>query len=878
MTQRRWVALSTVILFGAFALRLWNLGSQSLWHDEAWSIYSAYHPFQIGDPNTPMLFHDLLAAWMLLVGDGVWALRFWSLILGVLLVAVAAAITRRWFGPRAAIIASILVAISPSLWVFSQELRPYIAVPLLTLGLLVAADAVLRARGPVPRQIWLWLIVIEAVFLYTHNLSVPVVAWLNVTVLVVLAFRREWRRILTWLLIQAGLFVLYLPWLVTQQPTGTPLNTPPAIALALPWDIWQSYFTGVKAMLGADRDLMALTAAVGILALGALIAVVMYRRTGRTLLVMSQVILVPVFEVIIISAAHIDFHPRYFVASIPATLMLLAVGLDTLRRKRLLAPLALAGAVLIAVGTTARMITVMYSSPVYQHDDFRSIAQRYAQLGPDDAIIIPYGWDPTVDYYSRKLNFKARIIGIPLHSDAQTIVEQLQAALWDRLTPRAELLTWYQLPADVRGAYPCLLGATGTLSESLTVSGLKSDTYTGFLPPRVATSDAAADYQQVRLTGLDQVGRTGDRTCLITHWLLPQQTSENWRLTLRALNPLEATIAQADTDLLNRNELPTSLWKAGQAETAFSLLNLPDAAPPDSYRVMAGVYSDQTPNGLDALEDGRAVGRQVTIGAVKRWFAYAATAQPTAADLDLGDGLYLHQKDLTAGPLQSGQRLRLSFEWWQAGDVHSLKARRVLVSLEGQDWRVSTQVPVLPAAKDLTWDMLTVPANAQGKAMLKVTTPDNRSTPVADYEIQHVDRVFAEPVVQTRLDGADFTGVGSLVGFTVSVARMNRQEWRYVTLLWRADDASSTAYTVFVHLLDDKGQLVAQNDSQPAGGSRPTTTWVKGEYLFDNHDLGFQSQNYSSPLTIEVGLYDATTGKRVSLSNGSDRIVLPGEF
>ena len=67
------------------------------------------------------------------------------------------------------------------------------------------------------------------------------------------------------------------------------------------------------------------------------------------------------------------------------------------------------------------MTGVMYSSPIYQHDDFRGVAQHYAQLGPDDALIIPYGWEPTLDYYSRKMNFRARFVNIPLHADAVAI-------------------------------------------------------------------------------------------------------------------------------------------------------------------------------------------------------------------------------------------------------------------------------------------------------------------------------------------------------------------------------------------------------------------------------------------------------------------------
>ena len=47
-TGIRWntLWLCAIILFGAFVVRLWNLGTQSLWHDEAWSVMSAYQPLR----------------------------------------------------------------------------------------------------------------------------------------------------------------------------------------------------------------------------------------------------------------------------------------------------------------------------------------------------------------------------------------------------------------------------------------------------------------------------------------------------------------------------------------------------------------------------------------------------------------------------------------------------------------------------------------------------------------------------------------------------------------------------------------------------------------------------------------------------------------
>src|SRR5260221_9091331 len=97
-TNKRWLAAITIILFGAFAFRLWRLGTQSLWHDEAWSLMSSYQPLSPIDPNYPPLYTLLLGIWMRLVGDRVWGVRDFSLLVGTATVAALALVMRGLVG------------------------------------------------------------------------------------------------------------------------------------------------------------------------------------------------------------------------------------------------------------------------------------------------------------------------------------------------------------------------------------------------------------------------------------------------------------------------------------------------------------------------------------------------------------------------------------------------------------------------------------------------------------------------------------------------------------------------------------------------------------------------------------------------------------
>jgi 4-amino-4-deoxy-L-arabinose transferase-like glycosyltransferase len=564
--DRRWLALILVVIFRAFLLRLWDLRRKASGMTKAGRSCSLQPLVQL-DPNYPPFYTFWLGLWIQVAGDAVWTMRFWSLLVGVVTVALVARIARGWFGARAGLLAALFVAATPILWVYSQEIRSVIAMPLLAVALLAAVEAFLsHPKGePISRRVWLWLPLIEIISLYTQNLGVPLVAWLNATVLAALAFRRDWPRLVRWLAVQVGLFVLYLPWLLTQRPTGTPLNTPPPLSLSLPWDIWQSYFTGIKAMLGANRLLMALTALFGAVGLLAVIVALLRWRSRPAWLAFSQLLLLPVFQYGIIRAANVDFHPRYFILAVPATLILMAAGLAAptspqpavgavhVRPSSVRPVLALSGAAVLSIAIMARMAWLTYSSWQFQHDDFRAIAAYYSEhatfwaqiaASPREklenqryyAVVVPYGWEPTLDYYRQKADIRLFFVGIPLHSNAETIVERLRSELGD--IQEAELLTWYQLPADVRGAYPCLLGTNGEEHESrsLTINGIQSVNYAwmpGFrsIPAPDTVVAPLPTFGEVQLLDARNIsGAFG--ACVLTRWMLPKKTGENWRISV----------------------------------------------------------------------------------------------------------------------------------------------------------------------------------------------------------------------------------------------------------------------------------------------------------------------------------------------------------
>jgi len=65
------------------------------------------------------------------------------------------------------------------------------------------------------------------------------------------------------------------------------------------------------------------------------------------------------------------------------------------------------------------------------------------------------------------------------------------------------------------------------------------------------------------------------------------------------------------------------------------------------------------------------------------------------------------------------------------------------------------------------------------------------------------------------------------------------------------------SYTVFVHLLGPTGDVLVQHNGEPAGGTRPTSGWVPGEYVTDSHDMPLPLELPPGDYVIEVGMYDA---------------------
>ena len=84
-----------------------------------------------------------------------------------------------------------------------------------------------------------------------------------------------------------------------------------------------------------------------------------------------------------------------------------------------------------------------------------------------------------------------------------------------------------------------------------------------------------------------------------------------------------------------------------------------------------------------------------------------------------------------------------------------------------------------------------------------------------------------------------------------------------VSLVWRALTNIDSDYTLFIHLLDGKGKLWSQIDSQPIGGTYPTSKWVYGETVIDKVALPLVRDLPSGNYQVVAGWYQFDSMERL---------------
>jgi hypothetical protein len=256
-------------------------------------------------------------------------------------------------------------------------------------------------------------------------------------------------------------------------------------------------------------------------------------------------------------------------------------------------------------------------------------------------------------------------------------------------------------------------------------------------------------------------------------------------------------------------------------------------------------------------------------------------------DLSAGDGIGLSAIRVQSTQLKSDMTLHAQIEWRARRRIeHDYKVLIDLISLQdGRRWPLAIEQPMHGGNPTFLWQpgevilddySLLLPAEAaQGAYLLEVkllnVTTDEWPT-FTDAHGQHVRHVAAGPLwvgsanppafhVTTPLS-ATFSSI-EFLGFDMDRSSFAAEESVPLTLYWRASQLVDDDYTVFVHISDAAGNLVAQQDSPPLQGNLPTSLWSPGITVEDRYQIALPLRRSPGEYTIKIGLYQLDTGERL---------------
>jgi hypothetical protein len=176
----------------------------------------------------------------------------------------------------------------------------------------------------------------------------------------------------------------------------------------------------------------------------------------------------------------------------------------------------------------------------------------------------------------------------------------------------------------------------------------------------------------------------------------------------------------------------------------------------------------------------------------------------------------------------------------------------------GQVWRDPYRIPVRDDAAAPSRLRLEVGLYAPEEDETLATVPVGESRLAPPESTPDVDH----PLSVELADGITFRG------YDLASTDVRAGETITVTLHWTARAAPSRDYQVFVHLIGDNPEPLAQGDGPPVRGYYPTSMWSVGETLADPHLLSLPTDLPAGSYRLLVGMYDLETMKRLPRADG----------
>lgn len=920
-TIYRWLILIFALL--AFGLRLQNAEIFSFWTDEGLTpLRSGYTIPQIlgnqiiiqeGITNDthPPFFFLIIHFTRQLFGETDFAYRYPSLLAGVLLIPLLAQVGRRMHGRCLGIVVTGLTAVNPlQIW-YANEARMYtLPVLLVTAASYVLwrtienSNRVLLSQNQLIRPLFLYLLLAGLAF-YTHYTAALLIVGQGVFWLLIL-WRQGYKRLLGGAALLGLLMAVPLiPYTVPRFFSGYEANFVPVSPWVMLQDVVRFFALGRSVDFGA-AGIIALNVATFLLLL-----VGVWRAQGGW---RRPFLLIWLLAIVVGLMFGSIFKPmyqgvRHIMLGSPAFLLLLGFGLVGLAgqwqqatsHKRLLAGIGL----LLGVGvvTVGPLIALNnYYSGRFGKDDFRSLIQFVeARAGDNDAIVYNNAiLLPLHEHYRQRPD---------LFVTASPIYPKWANSSPDQLAELAQTYEriWFVTdpPADGRDANGVvrqwldsellLISSTFFPSETVEVRARVYDTTptdVATLPPNGRPLNTTwQDYP----TLIGAVWRVAEPVQDSALWLdlywqgEPPASQDGLRFLLQGADgrPDWQTVETA----VNLDDQP---WQTISLNRRSYLIPLPDGTPPGSYTVLAQpLLLSQIPQPL---------AKPMPVGNIQ--IAADSTARETwpggSARAIFTNGVRLQALTLADTAVRPGHSLPITL-FWQMTQPETLTNLGYSLQMVGQDGTVLRSQEGRPGASWLTaWQPSQLLREPSGLYFPPETEPG-----IYDLQLQlrqdgmlvagrpsgwpfnservTIGQVEVQPWPQETTLPTATTLVEAQFGESVvlhSYDLLIEPDALQLTLTWQATAVPPTNWFVFVHLVDDAGNIVAQRDVVPAEGLRPTLGWRANEVITDLHELTLPPDLPSGQYSLRVGLFEPDSFVRPTVTQNNqsqpdNQIILP---
>ncbi|MBN2392379.1 MAG: glycosyltransferase family 39 protein [Anaerolineae bacterium] len=869
-TFRR-VAGMALLLLLAFALRVWEVGAADLTFDEVATFFVAHRSvgemvrYVMGAAREhPPAYYVIMSLWMRWAGTSEFAVRYPSVLIGVLAVVWSFRVGRR-LGPRGDWWSAVLCAVLPfSLWA-GRAGRMYGLV--LLLSLLVMESWLCWLERPGWRR-WFGFVVLSLIAAMTHYYLV--LLWPVQGLLLILLPRTTRSIRKPWLATALGIGVAVLAFIAVSPGIRTMVLE---VARRFPAQLWRFQSWGFVFadfyFWGYQPELVWLVwTGLGLTLAGWIVCARRNPLTGALLAAWG------VIPLLLASLVPESLETRYLTPIFPAFLFGLAVLLARLR-VRLLRLLAVGGLWAFALWR----VPLIYENLDTEFSTRMQTLHVAAQ--PGDALVMNGPWPKLLLHYYPQPDF-VRVYAVPSAAppgfSAEIDIPRLEQIVREhsRIWVSYGAIHWADPQYNVSrwlAEYTYRVYERAGIALYLTpVNGMVEVRAGVDLGPRLALRRAMVDRQAGQIgdtvrIGLALEGQSLDRYIYVTLGLLDGHGNV-WQQRRVNLGPLHQPAQGTLPDQWNEQ---------------LGLVLLP-GLPPGEYTLALQVEGDDVAMGEAASHYGwiPLTSFHVTAGVAQ---ARLEGLLPNATGVTPVFDETLTVVGVEPYTAKSMQGYQAGFTlWWQAAGptaVSQLQVRLVGPQrweagafMLGPDFYPPTvwqpeeiirQDVAFQLPDDLTAGRYRVLVQAQtgdGVALLLDGTTEDGWAELFTFVVEARTRSYILPLSITRQD-VRFGEVLRLRGYRLERHTVHPGESVALTVYWQAMEKPPQMYAVFNHLRAPDNTSLWQGDSWPQAGVYTTEHWRKNEVVTEDYIIVIPEGAPPGDYPLYTGVYNPFTGSRL---------------